>query len=82
MPIDQAMVPEANSPELLFIGTAGQIAEQLNLGLMEYREKNRADLVGFSLKVGFMGAAYMFLKACDLECEFFAFIPDLLLKRC
>lgn len=81
--IDQALnVSKVGSPEPLFRGKAGQIAEQLNLGLMEYLEKNRADLVGFSLKVGLMGAAYVFLKACGLEGEFFAFLRDLLLKRC
>jgi hypothetical protein len=76
--IDQALNAKTSSPEPLFIGKAGQIGEQLSLGFMEYIKENRAEIAGWSLRFGLIGAAYLFFKACGLEGEFVAILRDLI----
>jgi hypothetical protein len=56
-----------DSLEPVFLGKAGEIAHQLNVGLMEFLERNRAHIAGFPIRTGLFLSGYWFLKACGVE---------------
>jgi hypothetical protein len=64
-------------PEPIFLGKAARIGEQLNLGMMEWLEANRANVAGCTLRIGLIGAGYLFLNACGLDGNIAAIVSGL-----
>jgi hypothetical protein len=53
--------------EPLLLGEAGKIARQLGTDVREWIELHHADIVDFTMKIGFVAAAYNFMHACGVE---------------
>ncbi len=76
--LDEAVRAGPNGPpEPIFLGKAARIAEQLNLGLMVWLEANRANVAGCTLRIGLIGAGYLFLNACGLSGNIAAIVSGL-----
>jgi hypothetical protein len=76
--LDQAVNASLDGPpEPIFLGKAARIAEQLNLGMMEWLEANRANVAGCTLRIGLIGAGYLFLNACGLSGNIAAIVSGL-----
>src|SRR5215472_15783384 len=54
-------------PEPIFLGTAGKIAEQLHVGLIEWIEENRTMVVDVPIRIGLFGLGAMFLHAVGAD---------------
>jgi hypothetical protein len=67
--LDRAIEAAKTSPEQepMFLGRAGKIAKQLQIGFDEFLEKNRAHVAGYSVRVGLFAAAFTFLHACGVS---------------
>jgi hypothetical protein len=55
--------------EPMFLGRAGQIAEQLQIGFDEFLEKNRAYVAGYLARAGLFAGVFAFLQACGVGAE-------------
>jgi hypothetical protein len=76
--LDQAVKASPDGPpEPMFLGKAAWIAEQLNIGLMEWLEANRANVAGFTVRIGLIGTGYLFLHACGLDGRIAAIVSSL-----
>jgi hypothetical protein len=76
--LDQAVKAGPDGPpEPMFLGKAAWIAEQLNIGLMEWLEANRANVAGFTVRIGLIGTGYLFLHACGLDDRIAAIVSSL-----
>jgi hypothetical protein len=76
--LDQAVSASPNGPpEPIFLGKAARIAEQLNVGMMEWLEANRANVAGCTLRIGLIGAGYLFLNTCGLDGNIAAIVGGL-----
>src|SRR6266566_18053 len=76
--LDQAVKASPDGrPEPVFLGKAARIAEQLNIGMMEWLEANRANVAGCTLRIGLIGAGYLFLNACGLDGNIAAIVSGL-----
>ena len=51
----------------MFLGEAGKVAQHLKTGVYEYLEQHRADIAGYSIKVGLVSAAAGFLHLCGFD---------------
>ena len=51
----------------MFLGEAKKIADQLKTGFYEWLEQHRANIAGYSIKIGLVGAAAMFLHTCGID---------------
>jgi len=57
--VDQAINASVDGPpEPMFLGKAARITEQLNVGMMEWLEANRTNLMGCTLRIGLIGAGF------------------------
>jgi hypothetical protein len=76
--LDQAVsASPGGPPEPMFLGKAARIAEQLNIGMMEWLEANRANVAGCTLRIGLIGAGFLFLNACGLDGSIAAIVSGL-----
>jgi hypothetical protein len=76
--LDQAVKASPDGPPApRFLGKAARIAEQLYIGLMEWLEANRANVAGCTLRIGLIGAGYLFLNACGLDGNIAAIVSGL-----
>jgi hypothetical protein len=65
--LDRAVAASTSgSPEPMFLGKAGGIVEQLNIGVKEWLERNRSHLAGYTVRVGVFLATLSFLHACGV----------------
>jgi Kinase/pyrophosphorylase len=69
-------------PEPALLGTAGKIAEQLHVGLMEWLEANRTFAVEIPIRLAFFGAGVAFLHSIAVDgIPAIAGLTALVLKR-
>jgi len=62
--LDQAINPSVDGPpEPMFLGKTARITEQLNVGMMEWLEANRTNLMGCTLRIG-LNRCGLFVFAC------------------
>jgi hypothetical protein len=55
------------TPEPVFLGKAGEIARQLNLGLMEWLEENRALVIEVPIRISLFGLGVAFLHSIGAD---------------
>jgi hypothetical protein len=58
---------KGGKPEPTFLGRAGEIARQLNLGLMEWLAENRTLVIDIPLRVGLFGLGVAFLHSIGAD---------------
>jgi hypothetical protein len=75
--LDQAL-GAAPDQQQVFLGTAGKIAEQLKIGLLEFVEGHRATIAGYAIKIGLVGAGFNLLCTMGLGAEAAALASGLL----
>jgi hypothetical protein len=71
--LDRASKADPSDPsQPLFVGKAGEIAKQINIGIMEWLERNRANLGGYTIKFSVIFAGAGLLQALGVDANFAA----------
>jgi hypothetical protein len=78
--IDTALSAPPDKQQMFF-GTAGQLVEQLKIGLIEYVEKHRTEIAGYSFKGVFAITALKVLALAGFDAETVIKLIDMILKR-
>jgi hypothetical protein len=64
--LDNAVKAAGTKNERAFLGKAGDIVEQLSIGVMEWLTKNRAHVAGYTVRIGLVAAGWTFLHWCGM----------------
>jgi hypothetical protein len=67
--LDRAIAAAASAPDQqrMFLGTAGKIADRLQIAFGDWFEQNATNVAGYSIRIGLFAAAFGFLRACGVD---------------